>query len=92
MSNKKRISWLDSCRHPSHIHKTADEGLTTVCGHRPRDMEAEHDPIADRQRWKITPDVPRKIKGKSRYCRECFKDGGKSLPFVEKFIITAHLS
>jgi hypothetical protein len=71
---KKRISWLDSASMPARIHLTDDEGETTLCGHKPR----------SEKNWKITSGVPRKIMGESRYCRVCFKSGGKKLPFVEK--------
>lgn len=67
-----RIGWLDSVNMPAHIHKTNDDGKTTVCGHHP----------LSEPNWKITSRVPRKVRGSSQYCRECFKDGGKSLPFL----------
>lgn len=70
----QRIGWLDSANMPARIHKTMDHGETTVCGHKPR----------SEKNWKITSEVPRKIRGDSRYCRVCFKDGGKTLPFVEE--------
>ena len=73
----KRIAWLDSCRMPSTIHKTADEGKTTVCGHPcGQNHEQGH--------WQITSDVPRKRHGRSNYCTVCFADGGKTLPWLEK--------
>jgi hypothetical protein len=66
----KRISWLDSCRMPAHIHLTNDEGDSTICGHNPKNGK-----------WLITDSVPRRLQGRSRYCRVCFKHGGKSLPW-----------
>lgn len=69
----KRIGWLDSVDMPSLIHMTVDEGHTTVCGHEPRSQKA----------WKITPEIPRKDRGRSNYCSECFPRGNKSLPFLE---------
>ena len=70
-----RIGWLDSVRMPSHIHRTVDSGKTTICGHVP----ADHD-------W-ILAEVPRKKLGYSRYCRTCFKDGGKSLPWLSEISV-----
>ena len=67
-----RIGWLDSCLMPSHIHRTVDDGFSTVCGHE-----------ALTENWIITKDIPVKIKGVSRYCRVCFKNGGKTLPWIE---------
>lgn len=72
----KRIGWLDSANMPSHIHKTLDDGITTVCGHDPRYKSTI-------KRWTIDSTIPRKIKGTSRYCKICFADGGKSLPWIE---------
>lgn len=69
----KRIGWLDSCKMPARIHLTNDDGNTTICGHQPKN-----------QVWIITDKVPRKIHGESRYCRICFKNGGKSLPWFIK--------
>lgn len=62
LSGGKRIAWLDSANMDSHIHRTLDNGQTTVCGHRPR-SEAE---------WKITSRVSRAAQGRSRYCKTCF--------------------
>jgi hypothetical protein len=69
----KRIAWLDSANMPSHIHKTYDGGVTTVCGHKPR----------SEKNWTITDDIPRKRGGFSNYCRVCFKNGGKFIPFIK---------
>lgn len=68
----QRISWLDSCKMPARIHLTSDDGQTTVCGHTPR----------SKKNWQITSAVPRNIRG-SRYCKICFKNGGKILPWLE---------
>jgi len=70
----KRIAWLDSVKQPSHIHKTSDEGMTTLCGHAPREEKL----------WEITDKVLRKRAGYSNYCRICFMDGKKSLPFIKE--------
>ena len=70
----KRIGWLDSANMPARIHMTLDDGETTVCGHKPR----------SEKNWKITDKVPRKTMGFSQYCRVCFKNGGKTLPFVKE--------
>jgi hypothetical protein len=64
-----RISWLDSCNMPSRIHLTAD-GIDTVCG-----GHAEY--LQHRRLIR----APRKDHGRSRYCRRCFADGGKTLPW-----------
>lgn len=71
MTTNKRISWLDSCNMPARIHLTNDDGQTTICGHK----------VSLEKNWKPTDKVPRKISGESRYCRVCFKNGGKSLPW-----------
>lgn len=77
MNNLKRIAWLDSCNMPSRIHLTSDDALSTLCGHFPKEKQlAGH-------YWKITSEVPRKIKGTSRYCKICFKNGGKSLEWFK---------
>lgn len=70
----KRIGWLDSVRMPAHIHRTTDEGQTTVCGHPCGENFASG-------RWVMDSTVPRKIRGQSQYCRICFKNGGKTLPW-----------
>jgi hypothetical protein len=67
-----RIGWLDSARMPSRVHRTIDCGETTVCGHVPADND-----------W-ILAEVPRKNHGYSRYCRTCFQQGGKALPWLRK--------
>jgi hypothetical protein len=71
---ENRIGWLDSVGQPSHIHKTTDEGRTTLCGHSPREESL----------WKITDEIPRKIKGRSNYCLICFEKGKKSLPLIQE--------
>lgn len=70
--NATRISWLDSTKEPSHIHLTAD-GVETLCGN-----HAEW--IANR----VLKRSPSKDHGRTNYCRVCFKNGGKSLPWSEK--------
>jgi hypothetical protein len=67
-----RIAWLDSANMPSHIHRTLDNGKSTVCGHKPMDFD-----------WTITSDVPRTHLGEDRHCRVCFKNTKKSIPFLE---------
>lgn len=68
----RRIGWTDSAGMPARIHATADDGETTVCGHRPRG-EAN---------WTLSRDVPRKIRGRSNYCAICFAGGRKkSIPW-----------
>lgn len=79
----KRIGWFDSTRNPSRIHRTIDEGVTTVCGHPVRKMTEQKREFGD-ARWVISDTVPRRIYGESRYCRVCFKDGGKALPFYNE--------
>lgn len=64
----KRISWLDSCDMYARIHATEDDGISTICGHRP---------LSETQ-WKITDQSPRKMHGRSRYCKTCFANGGKT--------------
>ena len=64
--NANKIGWIDSCGQPSHVHKTLD-GIDTACG-----RHSEY--IAGRK----LAVVPRKLAGRSRFCRVCFKDGGKS--------------
>jgi len=73
----QRIGWLDSVREPARIHRTIDGGQTTVCGHYPAHAHAIG-------RWVISCDVPRHVNGRSRYCKTCFKDGGKTLPWVKQ--------
>jgi hypothetical protein len=73
----RRIGWLDSCDMPARIHLTNDNGITTICGH-------ECGKMFICGRWKCNSNVPRKIQGQSRYCRVCFKKGGKSLPWIIK--------
>jgi len=65
-----RIAWLDSCLMPSRIHRTVDDGFSTVCGHE-----------SLRENWIVTDKVPRKMAGRTRYCVTCFKNGGKTLPW-----------
>jgi len=69
-----RISWLDSCGMPSRIHLTAD-GVETICG-----GHAEY--IANRK----LVQSPRKDHGRGRYCRRCFSEGGKALPWDSRCI------
>lgn len=71
-----RIGWLDSTNQPSHIHRTVNGGQSTVCGHTPRNPEYEA------TTWKITRKVPKKKHGVSNYCRTCFQNGGKTLPWI----------
>jgi hypothetical protein len=73
MVKGKRIGWLDSVGDPSLIHKTMDDGDTTICGHNLKLAKS----------WEITDEIPRHIKGCSNYCRICFKRGGKTLPFIK---------
>ena len=68
----KKIGWIDSAGMPSRIHKTVD-GFDTVCG-----GHAEY--IAGRR----LAVVPKKQAGYSRFCRMCFANGGKSLPWYER--------
>ena len=75
-----RISWLDSCSMPSRIHLTAD-GVETLCG-----GHAEY--IANRR----LVQSPRKDHGRGRYCRRCFANGGKALPWDSRCIDANHLS
>jgi len=82
---RKRIGWLDSTRAPSHIHATDDEGETTVCGnHRPKDRMREANAPCDRvEPRNVISEVPRKILGRSRYCKGgCFEKGSHSIPWV----------
>ena len=72
-----RIAWLDSVRMPSRIHRTTNGGRTTICGHRPK----------SERHWEIAfggEEIPRAIRGSSRYCRTCFKQGGKTLPWLQE--------
>jgi hypothetical protein len=69
-----RISWRDSCNMPSRIHLTAD-GVETRCG-----GHAEY--IANRR----LVQSPRKVHGRSMYCRRCFSDGGKASPWDPRCI------
>lgn len=71
-----RIGWLDSTNQPSHIHRTVNGGWSTVCGHTPRNPEYEA------TTWKITRKVPKKKHGMSNFCRTCFQNGGKTLPWI----------
>jgi hypothetical protein len=70
-----RIGWLDSARLPSRIHATQDSGETTVCGYHPMSAHQAH-------RWVIVTDVPRKIRGVSRYCKVCFHYVKKNEPWL----------
>ena len=66
-----RIGWMDSANMPSHIHRTENRE-TTICGHSP----------FTKTNWKVTCIIPRKRCGKSNYCRKCFENGGKTLPWI----------
>ena len=65
----KRIGWVDSCGQPSRVHKTLD-GIDTACGGH-----------AEYVKGRKLAVVPSKHAGRSRFCRACFKDGGKALPW-----------
>ncbi len=71
-----RIAWIDSCGQPSHVHRTTD-GVDTACG-----RHAEY--IAGR----TLAVVPAKHTGRSRFCRSCFKNGGKALPWDSRCATT----
>jgi len=75
----KRIGWLDSCRMPSRVHATQDDGETTICQHHPR---ACH----EGGRWKIVESVPLKRNGRSAFCKTCFTHTTKSIPWVDPLI------
>lgn len=81
---RQRIGWLDSTRAPSHIHATDDGGESTVCGaHRPRDRMREPDLAGGVVRPRnVISEVPRKISGRSRFCKPCFSTGTHSIPWV----------
>jgi len=70
-----RIGWLDSVRMASRIHATQDAGESTVCGYGP--MAAHRV-----ERWVIVAEVPRKIRGTSRYCKTCFGYVKKTVPWL----------
>ncbi len=75
-----KIGWLDSCRMPSHVHKTED-GNTTLCGHNIKENNRLYGSKIDPSpRWLISI-VPTKYRGQSRYCRKCFATGKKSIPW-----------
>lgn len=74
---KMRIGWQDSCNMPARIHLTKDNGITTICGHNCGYQ-------FEIGRWKLDSNVPKHIKGTSRYCKVCFKHCGKNLPFLKK--------
>ena len=66
-TQRRKIGWLDSADMPSHTHLT-DDGVDTICGN--------HDEfIAGR----TLIQTPKRNKGRSNFCRRCFKDGGKAL-------------
>ena len=69
MKEQYKIAWIDSCGSPSHIHLTED-GIDTVC-------ENHSEYIENRK----LSQVPKKILGVSRFCKVCFKNGGKSKPW-----------
>lgn len=68
-----RIGWLDSCRMPSRIHRTLD-GIQTICCHPYKENIISG-------RWVQINEVPRHAYGQRRYCRTCFKKGGKTIPW-----------
>ncbi len=68
-----RCGWMSGGL-PSHVHRTIDGGMTTCCGHE----------IAKTKHWTLS-EVPRKRKGRSMYCQTCFKDGGKTLPWIHDY-------
>lgn len=71
-----RIGWLDSARMAARIHRTTDDGVTTVCGHDPLEKFTTG-------RWVLDCTVPRTRRGRSAYCGTCFKNGGKTLPWFK---------
>lgn len=95
MSNQndgKRIGWLDSVRMPSRIHRTTDEGVTTVCGHECGAM-FESLPLSiflkdsfKEPQWVLArPDsIPRRKHGRSNFCKVCFKATNHTIPWFEK--------
>ena len=89
--NFKRVGWLGSARLPSHIHGTIDEAETTVCGlYRPNDCAKE--PMTwygkETTRW-VLREVPRKIRGRSRYCKTCFHNRRKTAPWFDPAAVYA---
>jgi len=68
----KKISWLDSCGMPSHIHLTED-GVDTVCG--------GHSLYIKERTLKRSP---KKKGGHSNFCPVCFKNGLKSAEWFHK--------
>ena len=74
-----RIAWLDSCKMPSRIHRTIDNGNTTICGHTPRKIGGGSGGVT----WEINSEVPRSSHGHSKYCQTCFKNGGKTLLWIK---------
>lgn len=70
-----RIGWLDSSRMFSGVHRTVDNGKTTVCKH-----PAQENHLS--RRWVLAV-VPTTIRGRKRYCRRCFNDEPrKSIPWL----------
>lgn len=68
----KKIAWLDSCGMDSHIHATKD-GVDTVCGR-------HGGYIAQRTLFRVAS----KRSGSSNFCRVCFQDTKKSIPWDER--------
>jgi hypothetical protein len=69
MNGLVRISWLDSCGRPTSIHLTED-GMDTLCG--------GHSEYLLKGRLARSP---RRSRGRTKYCRICFANGGKALPW-----------
>lgn len=71
-----RVGWLDTAGQPSRIHRTVSTGSpsTTVCGY---DLE-KHEYYPEARR---VSKVPTRIRGRSQYCRICFQDSKKSIPW-----------
>lgn len=67
-----KVGWADSCNLPSCIHLTKD-GIDTLCGGHSEYLQ-----------HRVLARVPRKNGGYSKFCRGCFKDGGKSNPWYPK--------
>ncbi len=76
----KRIGWLDSARMPSRIHRTVDEGITTVCGHNCGEMFA-----TEWKQWILgkSSEIPRRRSGLSNFCKVCFKETNHNISWFE---------
>lgn len=68
----RKISWADSTGQPSNIHLTID-GRDTLCGGSAMYISGRKLAIA-----------PKKHQGRSKFCRVCFQNGGKNLPWDER--------